>query len=59
MSWRSSSSKAYIKRQSAGAGAREAGGALHRYSNSSSAYFSEYSISWLMVLRARDKLVRA
>ena len=51
--------KACIKRQSAGAGAREAGGALHRYSNSSSAYFSEYSISWLMVLRARNKLVRA
>ena len=33
---------------------------LHRYSNSSSKYFSEYSISWaVMVLRARGKLVRA
>ena len=35
-------------------------GVLHRYSNSSSKYFSEYSISWaVMMLRARVELVRA
>ena len=35
-------------------------GVLHRYSNSSSKYFSEYSISWaVMMLRARVELVRS
>ena len=34
-------------------------GVLHRYSNSSSKYFSEYSISWaVMMLRTRVELVR-
>ena len=41
--------RACFKRR--GAGGCRRGGALHRYSNSSSAYFSEYSISWLMAAR--------
>ena len=41
-----------------GRGPERAG--LHRYSNSSSKYFSEYSISWaVMMLRARGERVRA
>ena len=49
--------RACIKRQSAGGAER---GVLHRYSNSSSKYFSEYSISWaVMMLRARVELVRS